>query len=360
MHSFLFLFVAHVVLLVGKLVGQGVLLRSAPLNTLPAVIDGNSPVVWLDEQFVLFHSSGVPTVSRGKDQFNLPLRESVWFDSREHKPVWFEAAWRDADGVIWLWYHHEPAGVCPNNSLSAPRIGAAVSYDGGRTVKDLGIILEAGDAPDCDAKNGFFASGHGDFSVVPDREGEYFYFFFTNYGGPPSGQGVAVARMAFRDRFYPQDAVKKFFAGEWTEPGRGGRIEPIFPATQAWQREDADSFWGPAVHWNESIGSFVMLLNRACCEPGWPQEGIYVSFNANISDPRSWKSPQKILDASALVDAPGYYPQVIGLKAGETDSFAGEVSRLYIHGKSRWEIHFYPAEEPPVGESCVEPSLTCR
>ena len=35
----------------------------------------------------------------------------------------------------------------------------------------------------------YFSGGHGDFSVVLDREQKFFYFLFTNYGGPVETQG---------------------------------------------------------------------------------------------------------------------------------------------------------------------------
>ena len=68
-------------------------------------------------------------------------------------------------------------------------------------MKDLGTVLEA--RPNTlkpEAQNGYFAGGHGDFSVILDQEQRYFYFLFDNYSGPLEHQGVAVARMAFEDR----------------------------------------------------------------------------------------------------------------------------------------------------------------
>jgi hypothetical protein len=80
----------------------------------------------------------------------------------------------DGDGTIYGWYHNEPGGICSGGKLTAPRIGAVVSYDGGDTFFDLGLVLSSGDPPDCNAKNGFFAGGHGDFSVILDRDQAYF------------------------------------------------------------------------------------------------------------------------------------------------------------------------------------------
>ncbi len=39
----------------------------------------------------------------------------------------------------------------------------------------------------------------------------------------------------------------------------------------------------------------------------------------------------------------GWYPQVVGIDAArrETDKLAGRLARLFVHGKSVWEIVFF-------------------
>jgi hypothetical protein len=64
------------------------------------------------------------------------------------------------------------------------------------------------------------------------------------------------------------------------------------------------------------------------------QEGIYVGFSDDLSDPRSWTQPRKIYDGGR------WYPQVIGLQKGETDKEAGQVARFFMGGNSEWEIVF--------------------
>ncbi len=334
------------------LLGQSARLRSAPQSWMPAQVDSNSPVFWRDGLYHVFNSAGAPVLSWGNHQLAPLSSVPVLVDRDEHFPMWIEAAWQDDDGTIYAWYHHEQSGVCPGDELVLPHIGALISYDGGRTFQDLGLVLTGGDPPDCSAKNGFFAGGHGDFSVILDRERKYFYFLFGNYGGNADSQGIGIARMAFEDRRNPVGAVWKFFNGSWDEPGLGGRLTPIFPVAKAWQRADANAFWGPSVHWNTHLETYVVLLNHACCEPGWPAAGIYVSFNPDISDPWGWTTPKKIMN-----DPGGYYPQVVGLLPGETDTLAGRVARFYLHGFSGWEIVFDQAEadqdeqpEPPVDD----------
>jgi hypothetical protein len=281
----------------------------------------------------------------------------------DHYPLWIEAVWQDDDGTVYGWYHHEPDGGCRYKGLRTPDIGALVSTDGGKTFYDFGIVLASGDTPNCDARNGFFAGGHGDFSVILDRNREYFYFLFTNYGGPATSQGVALARMAFGDRANPVGTVHKYyFSGRrrpgiggqasrnpsgdanWSEPGIGGKVTPVLPAAVSWDQSNTDSHWGPAVHWNTYLARYVILLNRACCKPFWPQEGIYLSYSTDLSDPSTWTEPTKILDSKDIGFAPGYYPQVFGTGPGETDSLVGEVGRLFVKGVSKWELIFSTQE----------------
>jgi hypothetical protein len=322
--------------------GQSFELRPAPELVMPAAVDSNSPAFWRDGKLHLLNSIGLPFLSVGEDQFDITGSPSsqVWIDNLARQPIWIESVWQRADGSIYAWYHHEVIGACPDSGLSFPVIGALVSRDGGASFEDLGIILASGDALRCDAQNGYFAGGHGDFSVILDRAGKYFYFFFGNYGGDPASQGVAVARMSIEDLDNPVGAVWKYYQGEWSEPGLGGRVTPVFPVRTPWEAADTDAFWGPSIHWNTYLKSYVMLLNRACCSPGWPQEGVYISFHSDLATPDGWSAPAAVLRSDDLGYGLGYYPQVLGVEPGESDTLAGQIARFYLQGVSDWEIIF--------------------
>jgi len=324
---------------VGVALGQSAHLQSAAEVVFPAkIVDGNSPAFWEGQRLRVFTSTGVPVSMIGRELGRLRVGRDPVITPADHFPIWIEAAWADADGTVYGWYHHEASGSC--SALVVPMIGAVVSSDGGRTFSDLGIVLSSGDTTNCDARNGYFAGGHGDFSVILDQNREYFYFLFTNYGGEASSQGVAVARLAFADRASPVGAVYKYHDGAWTEPGVGGAGTPVFRARAAWDRADTNSFWGPAVHWNTHLQQYVVLLNHACCATGWPQEGIYIAFNPDVSNPTGWSAPREVIGEEEVGIAPGDYPQVFGTAARETDTLAGEVGRLFVKGLSRWEIVF--------------------
>ena len=322
-----FLLFAWCALLSGQ---QAYLVPAEPVR-MPGVGDSNSPAHWNRRgQLVLYNSDGTPVRSRGADQFSLTKTEAiVW-------PIdlaWIESTWTDGDGIVYAWYHQEKLIDCGElPRLSMPVIGAAVSRDDGRSFEDLGLVMTADHPPNCAARNGYFAGGLGDFTVTLDPERRYFYFHYSSYGGPVESQGVAVARMAFEEREHP--VVWKHSADGWTEPGLGGQTVPFLPATVDWADGAAEAFWGASVHWNTHLGLFVMLLNHSCCFAGWPQEGIYISYSPELSNPAHWSTPVKLFDTG------GWYPQVMGLGPGETDKVAGREARFYMSGLSEWTIVF--------------------
>lgn len=331
---------------------QTVALRPAQPRNFPSAVDSNSPALWNNGELIVYNSTGLgPVRSSGPDQSHLTESHPVVLGPSTHRPYWIEATWTDTDGTIFAWYHHEPPGVCGRIPLTAPQIGALVSYDGGNSFLDMGIVLESGYPVDCSAQNGFFAGGNGDFSVVRGRNQRYFYFIFSNYAGPQEAQGIAMARMPVERRYTPVGAVEKYFQGRWREPGLGGQVTAVFPANVVWAQPDTDSFWGPSVHWNSYLEKFVMLLNHSCCSPGWPQEGVYVSFNDLLTNPKGWTTPVKILDSVP------WYPQVLGFGPDGTDKSASHVARLYVGGSSAWDIEFDKATpaapptspDPPAG-----------
>ncbi len=326
-------------------------LRPVPQVNLPAGVDGsgrlvsidsNSPAEWdSDGNLFIFTSSQRPYRSSGVNLFNLPpISLPVVIEPRAGVSggQWMEATYRHEDGTLYGWYHNEPPGLCGSSSrLTAPRIGALVSYDDGLTWRDLGVVLEAPlGSINCSTQNFYFAGGNGDFSVLLDRSQQYLYFFISVYHRQFSEQGVAVARMRFDDRDHPIGKVWKWSNGQWSEPGLGGRATTTFPALIDWHRANANAYWGPAVHYNTHLETHVMLLNHAV-DRMWSQEGVYISFNKNLDDPLGWSAPERLPVNQQL----GWYPQVIGIEDGETDKLAGQVARLFISGRSFWDIVFH-------------------
>jgi hypothetical protein len=311
----------------------------------PGDCDCNSPAHWDGDTLYVFNSAGHPWRSGGPDLFHLTQSYvRCEYDNKVNGGRWIECTWKADDGTLYGWYHNEPAGLCPDTHLTAPKIGAVRSTDNGARWQDLGIVLEAPPGTlHCATTNHYFAGGNGDFCIAVDARRRFVFFFISTYTGSLAEQGVAVARMNYADRDQPVGKVWKWRDGAWSEPGVGGRVSAIFPARQDWHRPDVDAFWGPSVHWNQHLECFVMLLNRAV-DRHWRQEGVYVSFNRDPGNPAGWTTPRKILDGLRPDE---WYPGVMGLERGGTDKLAGRTARLFVRGLSRWEVRFLRSREEP-------------
>lgn len=342
-------------------------LKDAPFYRFPGVsrldkknaIDCNSPSVWIGSRFLLFNSYAQPNRGEGKDLLSVrTMSPSRLTGTVDGKPldglyVWLESVWLAPDGVLYGWYHYEPDDLCkPNAHLpTAPKIGALRSTDQGATWQHLGVVIEApAGSLRCKTASPWDAGGHGDFSVVADQSGEYLYFLYSSYVADPAEQGVAMARMRVADRDAPAGKVWKWHGDGWTEPGVGGRLTPVWAARIDWHRPDADLFWGPSIHWNHHLNAYVILMSRAVTT-GMKGDGTWASFSTDLSRPQNWTKPVQILTAAQAKRAAkgankgnaanfGWYPQVVGTDAGESDRLAGQTARFFVAGVSNKVIVF--------------------
>ncbi len=319
----------------------------APSVQLPGAVDSNSPAFWQYEEgrnrLYVLTSWAIPSISQGISFRRLRSTQPVRFSNSVNGGRWMESVLQDSSGTLYGYYHHEPLGLCGKINKTAPRIGAARSFDNGLSWEDLGIILEAPmSRADCGTPNEFFVGGFGDFTVILNNDQTDAYFFFSSYVGPASRQGVVVARMLWSQRDTPRGNLEIWNRGVWgrpqsrfqTRPSVGP--QPIYPAVVSWHDDSGqvDSFWGPSVHWNTFLNQYVMLLNRAV-DSSWTQEGIYIAFSPVLHDPSQWTTPLKILEGGP------WYPQVLGLeKDTGTDKVAGSVARLFLRGQSDYYLVF--------------------
>lgn len=329
---------------------------SAPKLVLPGRVDSNNPLVWHSDGAtriltVLTSWGGVPEVSRGSSVDTLGVEGGAAFTTHPGHGVWFEAIVVDEQDRWYGYYHHErPADECSRPDRQLPRIGAARSTDFGRTWDDLGIVLDAPPGSTaCGSSNRFVMGGVGDVTAALDRDQQFLYLYFSQYGRDAATQGVAAARLAWADRDTPAGRVEIWNDDVWL-PAQNVATEdedprweypagtPLQPPARPFHdgQSSADVFWGPAIHWNTHLERYVMLLNRAKDEE-FGQDGIYVSFAPTLDAPRGWSTPVKLLNGG------GWYPQVAGLEAGSgTDKLAGRRARLFLTGSSSYYIEFEP------------------
>lgn len=319
-------------------------IEDAPYFRFPSGTDCNSPSWWAaDGKYYILNSTGHPTRSSGENVEQMTRGEEIIYTAWRDGGRWIESVHQDEDGTLYGWYHNEPAHlfgpewqVGRQFPLTAPFIGAVVSYDNGASWDDLGLVLTSSPSMlNVENHNYWFGGGNGDFSVILDREGKHFYFLFCTYYKDVAQQGIALARMRYEDRGGPVGKVMKWYNGAWQEPGLNGYVTPIIPVNKDWYAPEPDTFWGPSIHWNHHIEQYVILMNRAI-DPRWKQEGIYLSLTPDISDPHSWTPPLRVLDSE------GWYPELIGTDyvRQETDRVCGANCRLFIHGKSNHVVRF--------------------
>jgi hypothetical protein len=82
--------------------------------------------------------------------------------------------------------------------------------------------------------------------------------------------------MPYVDRDKPVGKVMKWHNGEWSEPGVWGHVTPVFPAERDYHKPNGAMFWGPAMHWNNYLQMYVMVLNHAM-DTKLTEDGIYIS-----------------------------------------------------------------------------------
>jgi hypothetical protein len=318
-------------------------IEEAPLVKTPTHADCNSPCWWFEGKFYMLNSTGHPIRSSGKNVEAMTPGEKITYTAYRDGGRWIESVHQEPDGTLFGWYHNEPAHLVPPEMhigrrfpMTAPFIGAAVSYDNGQTWDDLGLILAGGpETLNLEAPNFWFAGGNGDFTVILDQQKDYFYFLFGTYYKDVTRQGISLARMHYKDLRSPVGKVMKWCNGAWNEPGLNGDVTPVFPVKGDWYSPEPDTFWGPSIHWNTHVKEYFVLLNRAI-DRNWKQEGIYAFSLSDLSDPTGWMQPVRILGEG------GWYPQVVGSDTakGETDREAGAVARLFIHGESKYQLRF--------------------
>jgi len=262
-----------------------------------------------------------------------------------HGAIWFETIYQDPTEVsgktLYALYHNEnypetipydsktgkglsdrdwPPGLLGDNSIQAvPRIGIALSLDGGDSWINLGLLLEDGDDRMIRLpvnRNYCFPGGVGDPSAV--AFGEYLYVFFGEYSygktwsaqnwsakEESSAQCISVARISLDKLSSPNGEAKRWdgnsFSASWDQAGQpiislqiptedGGG--PVSQGTTSFH-------WGPSVSWNEDLECWIMLMGRVD-GPFWVGESIYLSVNPNrdlglLDNSQAWSKPLKIL-----------------------------------------------------------------
>jgi len=81
------------------------------------------------------------------------------------------------------------------------------------------------------------------------------------------------------------------------------------------------AYWGPSIHFKPRFLSSYCgsLLNPFARDKYWNQEGVYISYNDDLSNPYCWMSPDRSAPSTRRE-----WPilQIVGIEKGGTDKLA--------------------------------------
>ncbi|MBW2257596.1 MAG: hypothetical protein JRI25_23780 [Deltaproteobacteria bacterium] len=183
-----------------------------------------------------------------------------------------------SDALLAL-YHAEDQEQMPKFGNGVPgyfaSIGMAVSADDGLTFERRGPVI-TGSLPK--SAEGRADQGVGEGSLLVDASGEYLYCYYSDHSRVDRrGVQICLARCPIGDAGKP-GAWRKYFDGEFAEPGLGGRDTPLMPRAPV----VGDTFI-PHVVYVEGIRRYIMTFCRvhyadlAAWEP--TESGIWMAVS---------------------------------------------------------------------------------
>ena len=233
--------------------------------------------------------------------------------------------WRAPSGELLAFYHaedHEGMKALPNGVPGFYcRVALAVSPDDEATFRKVGPLLSGQLAKEA---QGASDQGVGEPCVLAEPSGKYLYAYYTSHERV-KGRGVQIcmARCPLADA-KKSDAWRKWHAGDFTEPGLGGRDTPVVTSN----RDNADALF-PDVQFVPAWRRFVMVF----CVNAWRERneaersGIYLAFSDDgIHWPQgAMKQIWKVPTVAAIGREVAWHPTLIldeGTKGAATSRLA--------------------------------------
>ncbi len=219
-------------------------------------------------------------------------------------------------------------------------IGLAISKDDGLTFQKVGPVITS-----CLAKNekGFTDQGCGEVSIVLDHGKQFLHAYYTEHSRiNRRGVQICAARCPAGDAG-KTGAWKKYFRGEFEQPGLGGKDEPVISALAM----KADALF-PHVVYLEQPDRYLMAFNINAYEElaqgvEARTSGIYL---ASSQDGIRWSKPTLVLSAYAVpfIDKEiGCHPTLM-IESCDNSTMSGW---LYYAYSERW------GHAPPSKPHCL-------
>jgi len=204
-----------------------------------------------------------------------------------------------AGGRLFAIYHAEDHHGLPKTKDSGDpgfyaSVGLVESQDNGQTWIRRGQIIKSDKPKEYKFYPDHTTRGNGLPGAVNDPAGRYAYVYYTDLS-PEDGRGVQVcmARADLNEGPPLPGRWKKYYQGEFSEPGIGGKNTPVLSAVAF----DEGQALYPHVTWSDYLKKYAMVFNVSCWkEPqgGKPPalSGIYWAMS---SDGLQWSQPVKLV-----------------------------------------------------------------
>jgi hypothetical protein len=210
---------------------------------------------------------------------------------------------------LYAFYQAEDQEGLPANTLFGVSgfylsIGLAESDDDGYTWVKKGQIIRCAKPKEWAIDPHQGGRGVGLPGGLADASGKYFYIYYTDLSTPQGGTGgqISVARASLENGPPLPGNWKKYFQGDFTEPGLGGKETPII---DLYSSGHSGARYGRPTY-SESLKKYVMVfnVNRAKeWKDALPPEtsGIYLALSDDLV---RWSSQVKLVS--------GYAQRVLG------------------------------------------------
>jgi len=223
-------------------------------------------------------------------------------------------AYQDENGDWYGFYHGEDVRDFPSDPISGLygmycAVGAVVSKDNGKTWNKLGQVLRS--SKDRNYKPYPNSSGHGlgTPGFVLSRDKKYLYAYYTEISdiqqGPERSGGsyIGLARADVSQGAPVPGTWKKYFNGEFSEEGLGGKDTPVingYSFPKEFKQNYVSVFQAHPVY-SEDLDLYLMVFNTTVYgereSKSLDKGGLYWAWS---EDAIQWSSPQRLIKDYSL------------------------------------------------------------
>lgn len=303
--------------------GMSVVPNTASVPIYPWFPDGHITVLpdlaggylmfWAEvESYRTVGPSVLPAAHTHRDPVDQLFHGRVETSDYDNGGIWLHSVFRRSGKNLLGFFVAEDQYCCPRDpqQVAWRSVGVTQSNDNGATWGARQQILTAQEAKPAQSAPHLWG-GNGDGSAIWDPQNCRWMFFY---------QHEYVTAAVSSDPEGKPGTWLKYFNGEFSEPGLGGRDSPL-PGVEAVHGGNA------SVHFNSYLGKWVMVYH------GWDPQVSYISSSMDLIH---WDAPRFLVDT----DNPpgrGWYPTIIG----ESDLRAGEKANLYYTDMDKFGARYF-------------------